>query len=161
MGVIDRFIEALAASQYGVFATWQLVQYGIDSRSLIARERDGQLRRLYRGVYATGPYLSFYGHWMAATLAAWRRDAAASRAAGSAHDLVKWRGGSIDVTVPTGGRKRKGLRVHESRGLQPQDRTLVEGPHAGILLARTLLDLAAILQPLELQRAYESTQARG
>ena len=67
MGVIDARIEALAASQYGVFATWQLRLVIRRSRlDRAARDCDRRLRRLYRAMYATGPYVP------ATTVGSWR-----------------------------------------------------------------------------------------
>jgi predicted transcriptional regulator of viral defense system len=160
VGLIDRKIEAFAASQYSVFATWQLGRRGIDSRALIARNHDGRLRRLYRGVYATSPYLSLHGRWMAATLACGPTAMLSHHAAAAALDLVKWSGGPTDVTVPRGARRRNALRIHESRGLQPHDRILVDDRIPVTSVARTLLDLAATTTPTQLQRAYERAQAQ-
>ena len=59
---------------------------------------------------------------------------------------IEWRGGSIDVTVPSGGAASgSGLRVHEAAASTPQDRTIVDDRIPVTSLARTLLDLAAIL----------------
>jgi hypothetical protein len=159
MGVIDQRLEALAKSQHGVLATWQLKPLGIDSRTLVARKRDGRLRRLYRGVYATGPYLSLSGRWMAATLACGPAAVLSHRAAGGLHDLLHWRGGSIDVTAPSRSTSRGGLDLHRARALLPGDRTAIDQIPV-TSLARTLLDLAAVLTPNQLQRAYENAQAR-
>ena len=158
MGVIDQVIEALAAIQHGVFAVWQLERRGVDRRSLMARTRDGRLRRIYRGVYATGPYLSPRGRLMAAALAYGPKAALSFRAAGFLHDVAAWKGGLIDVTLPHRTRNRRGIRSHEAR-LLPEDHAFIDHIPA-TSLARTLLDLAATVEPLELQRAYEDAQAR-
>ena len=158
MGVIDQVIEALAAIQHGVFAVWQLERRGVDRRTLIDRTRDGRLRRLYRGVYATGPYLSLRGRLMAAALAYGPKAALSFGAAGFLHDVFAWSGGPMDVTLPNRTRNRRGVRSHEAR-LLPQDHTFIDRLPV-TSLARTLLDLAAILTPTQLQRAYEDAQAR-
>jgi predicted transcriptional regulator of viral defense system/very-short-patch-repair endonuclease len=158
MGVTDARLEALAASQYGVFALWQLEGIGIDARTVTARAGDGRLRRLFRGVYSTGPYLSVRGQWMAAALACGPGAALSHRAAGALWELIEWRGGPIDVTAPGRLRSRRGLRVHWSRGgLQARDRAVVDGITV-TSVARTLLDLAAALPPTQLQRAYEQAE---
>lgn len=155
MSVTDARLEALAASQYGVFATWQLE--GISGRAVLARVRDRRLRRLFRGVYSTGPYLSIRGQWMAAALACGPGAALSHRAAGALWELTEWKGGPIDVTAPGRLRSRRGLRVHWARGFEARDRTVVDGIPA-TSVARTLLDLAATLSLTQLQRAYEQAE---
>ncbi len=158
MGVRDARIESLAASQYGVFAVWQLEGIGVSPRAVPARDRDGRLRRLFRGVYATGPYLSVRGQWMAAALACGPEGAVSHRAAGALWETIDWRGGPVDVTVPAIGRRsRHRLRIHAGRTLLSRDRTRIDGIPV-TSLGRTLLDLGAILPPLELQRAYEAAE---
>jgi very-short-patch-repair endonuclease len=158
VGVIDQRVEALAARQYGVFALWQLDGIGVRAGAVTARSRDGRLRRIHRGVYATGPFLSVRGTWMAATLAYGPSALLSHRPAGGLHELVEWRGGLIDVTAPARLRTRPGLRPHTAK-LLAADYTLIDGiPTTS--LARTLLDLAATLTPTQLQRAYEEAEAR-
>jgi very-short-patch-repair endonuclease/predicted transcriptional regulator of viral defense system len=159
VGVIDQVIEALAAIQHGVFAVWQLERRGIDRHTLIARVRDGRLRRLHRGVYATGAHVSVRGQLMAAALAYGPKAALSHRPAGFLHDVITRNGGLVDVTLPHGTRNRRGLRSHEAI-LLPQDHTFIDSIPV-TSLPRTLLDLAATLTARELQRAYEAAEARG
>jgi len=64
----------------------------------------------------------------------------------------------IDVTVVAGCRRQPpGLTVHTSRPLHPEDGTI----HGGIPVTsvpRTLLDLAEVVRPTQLQRAYEEAE---
>ncbi len=156
MGVIDQVIEALAAIQHGVFAVWQLERRGIDRRSLLTRCRDGRLRRLHRGVYATGPYVPLQGWLMAAALAYGPKAAVSHRPAGLLHDVIDWNGGPVDITLPHGTHSRRRIRPHQA-ALLPQDHTFIDRIPV-TSLARTLLDLAAILPAKELQRAYERAE---
>jgi hypothetical protein len=112
VGVIDQVVETLAAIQHGVFAVWQLERRGIDRHTLIARVRDGRVRRLHRGVYATGPYVSVRGRLMAAALAYGPKAAVSFRPAALLHDVTAWAGGPVDVTHPYGTRSRQGIRSH-------------------------------------------------
>jgi very-short-patch-repair endonuclease len=157
MGVTDARLEALAASQYGVFAVWQLEGIGVDARTVAARVRDRRLRRLFRGVYSTGPYLSVRGQWMAAALACGPGAVLSHSAAGALWELIEWKGGPTDVTAPGRLRSRRGLRVHRSRGIQARDRAVIDRI-PGTSIARTLLDLAATLTATQLQRAYEAAE---
>jgi predicted transcriptional regulator of viral defense system len=160
VGVIDARIEALAKSQHAVFATWQLDSIGVDSRTLVARQRDGRVRRLYRGVYATGPYLTLRGRLMAAVLACGPGALLSHRPAGLLWHLTQWKGGPIDVTCTKGrSRRRSDLRPHNAR-LRDSDRAVIDDiPVTSV--ARTLLDLAATVSATELQRAYEQAQHIG
>ena len=63
----------------------------------------------------------------------------------------------VDVTVPRRLRPRHGIRPHQAS--VPQDERTI---HAGIpvtTVPRTLLDLAAVLQPHELRRALDQAEA--
>lgn len=160
MGVIDQKLEAFAKSQFSVFATWQVEALGVDPRAVTARYRDGRLRRLYRGVYTTGPFVPLRGRLLAAVLACGPRAVLSHRPAGMLWDVSPWNGGPIDVTVLSGKRSRRNLRVHRPRKLLPQDHTLVDRIPV-TSLPRTLLDLAATVTDKELQRAYENAEARG
>lgn len=65
---------------------------------------------------------------------------------------------AIDVTIATrdGRRRRRGITTHRCR-IDPEDRTVREGiPVTSI--PRTLLDVAAILSPTQLQRVYEKAE---
>ena len=158
MSAIDARIAALAAGQHGVFAVWQLVRIDVDARAVHVRAHDGRLRRLYRGVYAAGPYVSTRGQWLAAALARGPHGLVSHRTAGSLWDLMAWRGGLIDVTVSGGGlRHQRGLRPHMARNLLPHDLTVIDSIPV-TALARTLLDLAAVLTADELRRAYERAE---
>ena len=158
MSAIDARLAALAAGQHGVFAVWQLARIEVGARAVLTRARDGRLRRLCRGVYAIGHYVPLRGQWMAAALARGPHGLLSHRAAGSLCDLIEWRGGPIDVTVPGGGlRHQRGLRPHMARNLLARDLTVIDGIPV-TALPRTLLDLAAVFTPLELRRAYERAE---
>jgi very-short-patch-repair endonuclease len=77
------------------------------------------------------------------------------RSAGLLWGIVKWRG-PIDVTA-TGNHTRRNVTVHRSRTLDPDDVTV----HYGIPVttpARTLLDLADVLDDTSLTRAVNEAR---
>jgi very-short-patch-repair endonuclease/predicted transcriptional regulator of viral defense system len=158
---IDRVIAALAERQHGVISATQLASLGVAQRAVSHRVAAGRLHRLHRGVYAVGhTVLGARGRWMAAVLAC-RPDAVLSHASAAAlWDLRASAARLIDVTVlGTTGRKRPGLRIHRSRDLRPDEVTI----HHGIPTttpARTLLDLAAILQRRPLEKALDQAEIR-
>ncbi len=93
--------------------------------------------------------LSMRGRYLAAVMACGPRAALSYR---SAADLRRIRpsSGPIEVSVPEVSRELPGVRVHRTRMLDPQDFTVVDGiPVTSV--ARTLLDLAAVLSPADLE----------
>jgi very-short-patch-repair endonuclease len=130
---------------------------GVDDNAIAYRVRVGRLHRLHRGVYAVGhTVLTGRGRWMAAVLAAGPEAVLSHAAAGALWGLRPSAAVVVDVTVPgTGGRrKRKGLRIHRAR-------TLETTTHEGIPVttpARTVLDLAAVLQRRPLERVLDQAE---
>ncbi len=92
---------------------------------------------------------------MAGVLAA--RPAVASHlSAGWLWGLLRYRPGTIHVTAPTPRRAKRPFVVHFAY-LPPRDRWALDGIPV-TSLARTLLDLAAMLAPVQLERALERAE---
>lgn len=118
----------------------------------------GHLHRVHAGVFAVGhPALSLEGRWLAATLALGPEAVLSHRAAGALWGIVP-AVQPLEVTVPpaTGRGHRDGIRVHRQR-LRPEERVVRDGIPS-TALARTLLDLAAILDARTLGHAFEEAQ---
>lgn len=152
-----KWLAALAAKQHGVVAHWQLMKLGYSRREIQRRADQGHLHRLYRGVYAVGhKRLTTRGRWMAAVLACGPDAVLSHRAAIALYDLRPAPSGPIDVTVP--GRKRKGyagIRIHNVRRLDPEDRTIVDGiPVTSV--HRALLDYAEAARFQQLRLALDA-----
>jgi very-short-patch-repair endonuclease len=151
----ERELAILAARQYGLVTGRQLADLGLATSAVTARGRAGRLHRVHRGVYAVGhPLLSRRGAWLAAVLAIAPDAMLSHRAAAALWDLMAPRPGRIDVTAPdrNGRERRSAIVVHRSRIPDP-DRT-VQDRIPVTSVARTLLDLAAILDRAALERAY-------
>lgn len=155
---MDRSIASLARSQYGVVGRGQLRALGVPGPTIDRRVADGRLHVVHRGVYAVGHVvLTVRGRWMAAVLAG-GRGAALSHASAAA--LWELRGSDatiVDVTVRRTGRTRPGLRLHRPRTLRAtevtvHDRIPVTTP------ARTILDLAGVLQRRPLERVLDQAE---
>ncbi|MGI8592806.1 MAG: type IV toxin-antitoxin system AbiEi family antitoxin domain-containing protein [Solirubrobacteraceae bacterium] len=148
----DSEIARRAAPQHGVLTRCQLLELGLDVDAIDYRLRVGRLLRLHRGVYAVGHHPpSPLAGAMAAVLACGPGGVLSHRSAAALWELdSRWRT-PIEVSAPTE-RRHRGVRVHHSRTLIGEDVTI----HFGIpvtTVARTLLDLAAVLDDKALARA--------
>jgi hypothetical protein len=103
--------------------------------------------------------LSVRGRYLAAVMAAGPRAALSHRSAADFRGM-RPSSGRIEVTVPAMCRDVPGLRLYRTRMLAPQDFTVVDGiPVTSI--ARTLLDLAAVLRPSDLEVAIDRAERAG
>ena len=156
----DAAIAVIAARQHGVISWLQLLDVGLRPGAIAHRCRTGLLHRLYRGVFAVGYRpLTREGQWMAAVLAYGRRGVLSHTSALALWDLRPSNARLIDVTVGTrnGLAGRTGVRLHRCGTLTPEETTT----HRSIRItsvARTLLDVAAALQPHALARAVERAE---
>lgn len=153
---VDRAIGRLAEAQHGVVSRAQLLELAVGPGAIEHRVNDGRLRPIHRGVYAVlgRRLMTMRSHWMAAVLT-YGPGAVVSHRAGAA--LWGIRGGSrVEVTVPRGRKPRQGIHVHWAA--LPPDETTV---HHGIpvtTIARTLLDLSAVVQRDELRGAFRQAE---
>jgi hypothetical protein len=154
-----RELAELAASQHGVVARRQLEALGHGRGAISYRVETGSLHRLHHGVYAVGhAALTVSGRWMAAVLSCGPGALLSHRDAGALWGLRAAASPMIDVSVPGGGRRHRGrVRVHRARRLGAEDAAYQDGiPVTSV--ARTLLDLAALLPPRQLDRAAEAAE---
>jgi hypothetical protein len=79
------------------------------------------------------------------------------RSAASHWGLLETQGALIDVTAPRGRHGGEGIRLHRSRFLDARDTTTHEGIPI-TTVPRTLLDLAATVQPHRLERALAQAE---
>ena len=150
----ERQIGALAGRQHGVVARRQLAALGLGRGAIDARVAIGHLRVLHRGVYAMGHGpLSLRGRWLAAVLACGDQAVLSHHSAACLWGLMRPRRGLVDVTNPQNSRGPTGIRLHRSR-LTGDERT-VEARIPVTSVARTLLDLAEVLDEDGLRRTFE------
>jgi Protein of unknown function (DUF559) len=155
----ERALAALAYRQYGVVSRAQLRDLGLGDSGVTARVRRGGLVPVHRGVFAVGhSVLVMRGVWMAAVLAGGPHAVLSHAAAGALWELRASHAATIDITIPGvgGRRRRKDLRIHRARSLDGQtaihDRIPVTTP------ARTVLDLAATLNPRAIERRLDQAE---
>jgi hypothetical protein len=146
----------LAARQHAVVSRKQLLAIGLSEDAIWRRVKTGRLHRVHAGVYAVGhPLLFPYTQYMAAVLACGADAVASHRSAGALRGLCRPPSGDIEVIVPrAGGRRRRGITVHGTRSLRPTEIGLCEHIPC-TTTARTLVDLAAVLDRRRLRRALE------
>jgi hypothetical protein len=64
---------------------------------------------------------------------------------------------TTDVTTTRNARSRPGIDVHRVKNLHPDDRTIRQAIPT-TTVARTLLDLAEVVRPTELQKAFDEAE---
>ncbi|MGI8580060.1 MAG: type IV toxin-antitoxin system AbiEi family antitoxin domain-containing protein [Solirubrobacteraceae bacterium] len=154
-------VAAVAARQRGLVTHAQLLDAGVPRRTITRRLAGGQLHRLHQGVYLVGhavpPPLALE---LAALLACGPTAALSHRTAGALYRIFPSWTGPIEVTIPDRRcRPRPGLSPHAAK----LDEDEVTTRH-GLRLttpARTLRDLATILDPATLERATNEAQVLG
>jgi very-short-patch-repair endonuclease len=149
----------LAERQHGVVSLKQLRQLGWRDGAIRSRVAGGHLHRIHRGVFAVGrPTVAIEGGWMAAVLACGPGALLSHRSAAALWELLAAAGTVIEVISPRRtGRGRPGLAVHYSCCLMSADRAVVRGiPCTSV--ARTLLDLAAVVDLRALERACDQAE---
>jgi very-short-patch-repair endonuclease len=159
----DARLAALARRQHGVVSLAQLLDLGLSLKGIAERVRTGRLHRIHRGVYAVSPApLRVEGYWLAAVLACGPGAVLSHRSAAELWELRPSAATTIDVTVPSraGRAKRRGIKVHRSSRLAPEE-TLVRDGIPVTTVARTVLDLADVLQTQALKRAIDEAEYRG
>lgn len=138
----------LAELQYGIVARWQLTVLGYRKTAIQDRIDTGLLKRLHAGVYAVGhTKLTRHGFFLAAVLAFGPWALLSHRSAGVLWDVVSSWQVKVDVTTHVAAQRgTPRIRAHRTRNLHPEDWTIKDGiPVTSV--ARTILDLAAILRP--------------
>lgn len=154
----DAVVAEFAARQHGVVTRAQLLHSGVGRRAIDRRIARGLLHPLHRGVFAVGHRrVGEDGRWMAAVLAGGDGAVLSHRSA-----AALWRmrntGRRPEVTVARHRGSRPGVEYHEAV-LQPDEIALERGIPV-TTPARTLLDLAAVLQPQHLEAAFQEAEVR-
>jgi very-short-patch-repair endonuclease len=156
-------LAELAGRQHGVVAQRQLTALGIGAKTTKEWLRAGRLHRLHRETFAVGhSRVSQRGRWLAAVLACGERALLSHRSAAVLWGLTRQQGAAIDVTGATGRQVRPGrdgIRLHRGR-LYPGNASERNGIPV-TTVARTLFDLAEVLDLQQLRRAWEEADRLG
>ena len=154
-------IAELASSQHGVVSAAQLRELGISRSGIGRRVQAGLLHPLHRGVYFVGhPNQSVRARYLAGVLALGEGARLSYRSAAEVWGLRANAAGRVEVSVPRHRPGPPGITVHRTRLLAPQDFTVLDGiPVTSV--ARTLLDLSAVVRPMDLPPAIDRAERRG
>lgn len=155
---VDRALADLAGRQHGRITPEQLDELGLKRSAVTRRVASGRLHRTHRGVYAVGhPVGTPEAARMDAVLACGPGAAIASNGGGSLGHPRSART-RIEVTVSSGrGRHLSGIHVHCSRTLDITDVTALRDVPC-TTIARTLLDLADVLDRQALERTIDAAE---
>jgi very-short-patch-repair endonuclease len=156
---VDREIGRIAASQDGLISLDQLRGLGVGKDAASKRVAAGRLYRVHEGVFAVRlPLLSANGKYLAAVLACGEGAVLSHRSAAALWGLRDEPVVRVDVTAPNRrGRLPVGIRAHRDGSLLPADRADPFGIPC-TTVARTLLDLAAVIPVWELRKAISEAE---
>jgi very-short-patch-repair endonuclease len=151
-------IASLAARQHGMVSTGQLRAAGLGRGAIASGVRRGWLHPYMRGVYAVGhERVTYQGRLWAAVLVT--GGVLSHRSAAAAWDLMP-PGGPVDVTVSSAAHSRGGICVHRTTTLSLDDVVRDRDGLPRTSVARTLTDLADVLDGRQMKRVIERADVR-
>jgi hypothetical protein len=155
MGWDEREVRGVAAGQHALIDRATLLHFGATDSIIAQRLRAGTLGHVYPGVYDYNvTRREWVGAVQAAVLAAGPQALASHRTAGVLWGLDGVSGRMLELTVPfTKEPVPEGVLVHRTRRRLPRE-TVDSVPITNV--ERTLLDLAALLPPIVLEKAMTS-----
>lgn len=144
-----------------MFTLAELRGHGLSKQGVLRRQRRSNLVRVYPGVYALGWLVAVpEAGWLAAVKACGRGAVLSHRSAAALWSF--WEAGEHfpEVTIPgPGARQVSGIVIRRSRFLGPQEVTRERGVPV-TTPARTLIDLASVLDDRRLRQAVRRAQGR-
>jgi len=155
----DRVIGDLADRQHGIVGRRQLLKLGLRAKVIEHRLEAGRLRPLHRGVYSVGHrVVPPNGYFLAAVLACGPEATLSHRSAAALWGIRPTGQLRTEVTVPRSIRRRDGIQLRRA-ALAADEQATVDGiPITSP--ARTLLDLAAVLDRPALRRAVNEAEVQ-
>ena len=154
----EEAIAALAGRQHGVVSRAQLAALGVGAGAIKHRVAVGRLQPLRRGVYAVGHRaLRREAWWIAAVLACGPGTVLAGRSAGA---LWRMRASTRAVVEVISPRRIDLPGIEAHRIVLPADEVTIERGIPVTTPARTLLDLASVVGPDQLEAAFDEAQFR-
>lgn len=162
MHSIDARVVALAANQHALVTRRQLVGLGLTDRMIDRRIAVGLLVSVARGILRIGGApVTWRQRVLAACLAGGPGCVASHRTAAALHRLDDFGPGDVEVSLPRSRRFRSsGITVHHMSRLDRVDVTVVDGVPV-TTIARTLVDLAGVLDPARLEEVLDGALRDG
>jgi hypothetical protein len=156
---VERVVGQLAVSAHGVVTRAALSRAGVTAEEIKQRLRRGSLLRVHWGVYRVGHQApSIEARYLAAVWACGEGALLSGRAAAYLLGILKGSPPPPEVMTPTE-RRIKGVKTRRSRRIDPRDATTRRGIPV-TTVARTLVDLAAVLSADDLARACHEAGVR-
>ena len=157
---LQHALAAFADGQHGVVARRQLLTVGFSEDQVDRLRAARRLHNVHLGVYAVGHRLmTARSWWMAGVLASGPDARLSHRSCGALTNVRRTSIAYVEVTVPQRRGTVDGVRTYVSARLQSQDCDEIDGIPC-TSLARTLLDLAAILPRREVERACDEAEVQ-
>ena len=154
----DQIAAGIAANAKGVVTNDELRAAGLSRTEIHSRIERGSLLPVFRGVYRVGHKApNIEATYMAAVKACGKDATLSGEAAGHHLGLTRGAPPPPEVTAPTN-RRIKGIKTHRIE-LHDDETTTIRGIPT-TTPARTLVDLAAVLEPQALARAAHEAQVR-
>lgn len=152
-------LEALAATRYGVFTLTDAADHAVSARMIDTRVASGRWTRMLPRVFrVTAVPTTFRQRALAATL--WSSGHASHSTGARLWSLGDTNTREVHMTVPRGRHPRHpDVVVHRAEGLITADLSRIHGIAVTSAL-RTVLDLAALLDPLALELVIEDALRR-
>jgi hypothetical protein len=158
--VFDPEAHELARRQHGLFTRVQVLDAGMTQRQVDRRLRTREWVRVGSGVYRLAAWPTT---WESVLLAAClvQRGLAGHRAAAALHGIDGYPRGRIEIVVPEGRRRSAtGAIVHQTRQFDLAAPVTIDAiPTTG--LARTVLDVAAVIGPTRLESTVDAVLRDG
>ena len=153
----DRALAEWARTQHGILTLAQLERLGLSGRAVRHRAAAGRLVRVQAGVYSVGPPTA-EGRWLGAVLVCGEGAVLSHRSAAALWELSADRGVPNVMSGSRTGRRRQGITVHRGDTLVAAD-IAIERQIQCTTPARTLLDLAGVVDRRTLERAVDRAEA--
>jgi predicted transcriptional regulator of viral defense system len=149
----------MASRSHGVVIRADLLGAGISPKEVRQRLGTGALIRVHPGAYRVGHRApSLEARYLAAVLACGEGAVLSGWAAAYLWGLLRGSPPDPDVTCPTE-RRVKGVVTHRCRRMEPRATTVLRGIPI-TTIAKTLVDLAAVVNESELARACHEAAVR-
>jgi predicted transcriptional regulator of viral defense system len=155
---VEKELARMASRAHGVVTRAELLGAGISAKEVRQRLGTGTLIAVFRGVYRVGHTApSVEARYLAAVLACGEGAVLSGRAAAHLWGLLKGPAPPLEVTAPTE-RRVKGVKTRRARRAKRETTTWRGIPVT--TPARTLVDLAAVVDAADLARACHEAGVR-